>query len=180
MNGQREMGFLTFAILVIGYLIFVSVTKSKKKRKTPAATFSPITNTDLSQRPAKRVRSKTKSSQRPVTENQKEFFRFFNISITKKISEKDARSIIDNHTAELKSKQDPMLVEWEFYHQILSDLSEPEIRDEYDIKKPSKTLVKQVLHEFHDKGNSYEDIWEDMDTFIDRLLELNPELQRFY
>ena len=162
------MEFLTFAILVIGYLIYVSIKKLKEKnRSIPAAKVTPSSKSKPNEQPIRKNRAKTKASYRPITEDQKEFFNFFNIKVTNVTTEKDARKIVDDYIAELKIKEDPMLVEWESYDQILNELSEPESRESYNIKKLLKKLIKQALADLKSDGHTYEDILFDMHLLTD-------------
>lgn len=116
--------------------------------------------------------------ERPPSAFQKEFFKFFGIKLAKGATHEEATTVIGEHESEMSDKNDPRLEEWEAYEQIIDELSDPDFREDYEIKKPSSTLIKQAIGELQKDDKSYQDISDDIDILIDKLIELKPGLQR--
>lgn len=115
---------------------------------------------------------------RPPSALHKEFFKFFGIKLAKGTTHEQATRLINEHESEMFDKNDPRLEEWEAYEQIIDELSDPDLRKYYEIKKPSSTLIKQAIGELQKDGKSYQDISDDIDILVDKIIELKPELQR--
>lgn len=115
---------------------------------------------------------------RPLSALQKEFYKFFEIKLARGTTHEQATTLINEHESEMSDRDDPRLEEWEACEQIIDELSDPDFREDYEIKKPSSTLIKQAIGELQKDGKSYQDISDDIDILIDKLIELKPELQR--
>jgi len=115
---------------------------------------------------------------RPPSQIQKEFFRFFGIKPEKGITNTEASRLISNHESALAENEDPQLDEWEAFEEIIDELSDPDLRGDYEMKKPSITLIKNAIASLQQEGKSYRDAADDIDLVIDKMFELNPELRR--
>lgn len=115
---------------------------------------------------------------RPPSVLQKEFFKFFGIKIPKGTTHEQAYGLIFEYESEMRNKGDPRLKEWEAYKEIIDELSDPDFREDYNIRKPSSALIKRAIAELQKEDKSYQDISEDIDILIDKLIELEPELSR--
>ncbi|MGA9288504.1 MAG: hypothetical protein WBV93_09195, partial [Anaerobacillus sp.] len=116
--------------------------------------------------------------ERPPTTLQNEFCKFFGLKLEKGTTHEQAAKIINDHESELSENDDPRLEEWEAFEQIIEELSDPDFRQDYEIKKPSATLIKKAIGELQKEGNSYQEISDDIDLLVDKLIELKPDLER--
>jgi hypothetical protein len=115
---------------------------------------------------------------RPPSEIQREFFTFFTIKPEKRISNVEASKLIAHHESELAEKEDPQLDEWEAFEKIIDELFDPEFREDYEIKKPSMSLIKKALSEIKQEGKLYRDAADEIDIVIDKLIQLKPDIRR--
>jgi len=115
---------------------------------------------------------------RQPSQIQKEFFIFFGIKAEKGMTHTEASGLISNHESALAEKEDPKLDEWEAFEEIIDELSDPDFREDYEIKKPSITLIKNALAGLQKEGKSYRDAADEIDLVIDKMIELKPELRR--
>jgi len=115
---------------------------------------------------------------RQPSQIQKEFFMFFGIKPEKGMTHTEASGLISNHESALAEKEDPKLDEWEAFEEIIDELSDSDFREDYEIKKPSVTLIKNALAGLQKEGKSYRDAADEIDLVIDKMIELKPELRR--
>lgn len=115
---------------------------------------------------------------RPPTKEQKEFCKFFGLKMGKGLTAPDAEKLIAEHESKLAEDEDPRLDEWEAFSEIMDELSDSEMRADYEIKKPSVSLIKSALDELRQEGKSYREVADEIDLIVDKLLELKPELER--
>lgn len=115
---------------------------------------------------------------RPPTQIQREEAKFFGVKLPKGSTAPQADKLIRNHQSELK-EDDPKFEEWEAVEDVMDQFSDTEmLKEDYDIKKPSFTLIMAALRKLKEEGQSYQDSADDIDLVIDKLLELKPELER--
>lgn len=115
---------------------------------------------------------------RPPTKEQKEFCKFFGLKMGKGLTAPEAEKLIREHESKLADEEDPRLDEWEAFSEIMEELSDSEIRADYEIKKPSVTLIKSALEDLAQQGKSYRDVADEIDILVEKLVELKPDLQR--
>lgn len=109
---------------------------------------------------------------------QKEFFVFFGIKPEKGMTNAEASKLISNHESALAEKEDPQLDEWEAFEEIIDELSDPDFREDYEIKKPNITLIKNALAGLQKEGKSYRDAADEIDLVIEKMIKIKPELRR--
>lgn len=117
-------------------------------------------------------------NERPATSIQKEFYRFFGLPIEKNLTAVQADKTTSDYISELAEKEDPQLDEWESLKEILEELSDSEICRDYNIKKPSFTLIKTALENLIKEGRSYQDVRNGIDSVIDEIIKLKPDIHR--
>lgn len=115
---------------------------------------------------------------RPPTKEQKEFCKFFGLMMEKGLTASDAEKLITEHESKLAEEEDPRLDEWGAFSEIMEELSDSEMRADYEIKKPSVSLIKSALDDLGQQGKSYRDVADEIDILVEKLVELKPELQR--
>lgn len=115
---------------------------------------------------------------RPLSQTQKEFFKFFDIKYEADMTNTEASNLISDYESELAEKEDSRLDEWEAFEEIIDELTDPDFREDYEIKKPNISLVKNALDCLRKEGKSYRDAADDIDLIVDKMIELNPKLKR--
>jgi len=56
-------------------------------------------------------------------------------------------------------------------------LADKDFRDDYSIKKPSKTLIKQAIKMLHNEGLPSAQAFDEIDRVVEKLVEIKPELE---
>ncbi|MFW5958010.1 MAG: hypothetical protein ACOCQ0_02535 [Desulfosalsimonas sp.] len=116
---------------------------------------------------------------RPPTQMQRECAKFFDVKLPKGTTAPQAAKLIDERQSELIENDDPKLEEWEGFENVVEELSDKELlKEDYNIKKPSMALIKNALEELQQEGQSYQESGDDVQSVVDKLLELKPELER--
>lgn len=137
--------------------------------------------------PPKKTRvkaAKPKQKNRPVSIEQKEFFRFFNIKINREASYREANEIIYKYKLKLSENKKDILDEWDHYNDLLfsiigdgsGDTEAADFRKDNYIRKPSRALFWKAVMELRKTEHDYDSVWEE--EVVDKLLELNPSLER--
>lgn len=115
--------------------------------------------------------------QRPADPMQKEFYRFFGVKVPKGLTYSTADDFMGKHQKTLDSQQ---LDDWSSYQYILVELSDKTTCECYDIKKPSLSTVKAAINALRQSGISLSELEEDLEIVTQKLIELQPELERQY
>lgn len=113
--------------------------------------------------------------QRPAEPIQKEFYRFFGVKVPSGLTYLAATEYISKHQQTLDS---PQLDDWDSYRSILDELMDKDTRDSYDIKKPSVATVRAAIDALRQSGISLSELEEDLEIVTQKLIELQPELER--
>ena len=113
--------------------------------------------------------------QRPADPIQKEFYRFFGVKVPRGLTYIAADDYIGKYQQTLDSQQ---LDDWSSYQSILEDLLDKDTRDSYDIKKPSIATVRAAIEALRQSGMSLSDLEGDLEIVTQKLIELQPELER--
>lgn len=118
----------------------------------------------------------------PITKNQKDYLKFWEINYDKEIKTFDAQKIIDTHRKTIKIEQSEKLIAWnrlesiQNFYEIFSD---PDERNEFDLKKPTKKQIELALDALLIQGVTIEAMEEDYELLADKLIDMFPELFRF-
>ncbi len=118
----------------------------------------------------------TRWKNRPLTPNQKDFFEFFGIEPEKGLTSEAAEKTIDEYLEKVEEEDKYKYEEWNAYETLLDELTDKEFLEDYEIKKPSKSLIKKALTELRKAGKSYDQMLENEDEVIDKLIELKPDI----
>ncbi|MBX9629549.1 MAG: hypothetical protein K2X67_03420 [Burkholderiales bacterium] len=117
--------------------------------------------------------------QRPPDTEQRECLKFFGLPVTKSTTHAVAANVIATLMADLSEKDDPRLAEWESYENVLAEFDDADnLREMYEIKRPSATLLRQAISELRAEGVTLAKMYGEPDLVRDRLLKLKPELSR--
>lgn len=115
---------------------------------------------------------------RPAEPLQKEFFRFFGIKMPKDLTYVDAEKMMDEHREKLSEEAPQKLEEWESFESIIMDFEDKEVRDDWNVKKPSLSMLRIAIDELRKEGNSMEDLASDLSMVAEKLIEMKPELEK--
>ncbi|ARO87959.1 hypothetical protein EBAPG3_009370 [Nitrosospira lacus] len=113
--------------------------------------------------------------QRPAEAIQKEFYKFFGVKVPRGLTHIAAADYIGKHQQTLDSQQ---LDDWSSYRSILGDLLDKDTRDCYYIKKPSVATIRAAIEALRQSGMSLSDLEGDLEIVTQKLIELQPELER--
>jgi len=111
---------------------------------------------------------------RPATTTQKEYFKHFDLKGVSGLTHNAAALKISEHGASLP-EDDPKEKHWEILMEIVEELSDKENLESYEIKKPTFSLIKQAVQALIDEGTDIDEIPTDV---VDKIIELNPSIQR--
>ena len=115
---------------------------------------------------------------RPASTWQKEFFRAFECPIPRDLTHEVAEKIIAEKQRDLLESDKERLQEWEDYESIFDELSDPDTREDYELKKPSVKALREAVVSLLEEGREMRELSDDLQLVVDRLVERNPSLQR--
>lgn len=112
---------------------------------------------------------------RPATDVQREFYRFFGMSLQAGLPKRQADAEISQKLSAAQAESDPRLDHWRTLAQLFDDFSDAEFREGYDMKKPSLQAIRKAAEALAAEAG-----WEavDSDRVAERLLETHPSLQK--
>lgn len=113
--------------------------------------------------------------QRPAEAIQKEFYKFFGVKVPRGLTYSAADIYIGKHQLTLDSQQ---LSNWSSYQSILNELLDKDTRDSYYIKKPSVATIRAAIAALRQSGVSLSKLEGDLEIVAQKLIELQPELER--
>jgi len=105
----------------------------------------------------------------PATLMQKEFYRYFNLKIPKNLSYEDAAKFIAEQPSEMTD-------EWDAFETLYEEVTDEDIRKDYEIKKISLSLYRSVIDALKKEGETLTEI--DEGDVIDKAIELMPDLEK--
>lgn len=114
----------------------------------------------------------------PVDTSQKDYYKFFNLPIPKGLTTSEASKHIAEHRAKLEAEDKTKLDEYDAYIEILEEFDDSDFIDNYDAKKPSRTVLNDALNQLKTEGKTYEYLSNNIDEVVDRVLKIKPDLER--
>lgn len=115
---------------------------------------------------------------KPIDSIQKDFYKFFGLSVTKGLTTGNADKFIKEHRKTLEAETPSKLKEYDSYRQILEEFDDEDFRESYDLKKVSRTVLLDAINQLMQEGKTYENLADDIDELVDRVLKLNPALEK--
>lgn len=115
---------------------------------------------------------------RPPNSFQKEFFKWFSISMSKDMTMDQASTMIRAETGRLRDEQSEDLKYWECVEEVVEELNEPDVREEFELKKVPPSVICAAIKGLRAGGKSVDDISGDIDLVIETILEARPDLER--
>jgi hypothetical protein len=109
---------------------------------------------------------------------QKNFYKFFNIPIPKKLTNKEAVETIRETYKRLQEERSEILKEYNAYESIIEDFNDRYFRQDYEIKKPRRAVLLEVLETLSKYGYSYQFMNTNIDIVLDRLKAFHPSLSK--
>ena len=117
-------------------------------------------------------------NKQPMSSHQKYFYKFFQIPIPKKLTYEEANKFIKDEQSRLQKLNPSSLDEYEAYLEIFEEFDTSYFRSDYEIKKPTTIQMEEALESLINQGYSYKLLIENIDYVVDRLKQLNPQLDR--
>lgn len=111
---------------------------------------------------------------RPAEPMQKEYLKFFGLAVPKGLTTVEAYQLMAAHRKEAPEQDEKKTAEWESFESIVNDLDDRETREDYAIKKPSLSAIKEAMAALRAKGEDA----DDLQFVVDQLIEMKPELAR--
>ncbi len=115
---------------------------------------------------------------RPASQMQKEFYRYFNLKVSQRLTYEEASRSISDHEAKLSKEGGQGLDEWEAYTNIFDEINAPDFREDYEIKKVSISLYRSAIEQLKRDGRSLTELDDDIDLVVKKILEIKPETQK--
>lgn len=103
------------------------------------------------------------------------YLEFFAVQNNKGVSAGEAARLIEEHKLSASKQQ---IDEWEEYLHILAEFEDSDFRDSYSLKKVTKTALSETLQSLTAEGRTYQDLSDNIDDVVDRLVELHPGFQK--
>ncbi len=111
---------------------------------------------------------------RPAEPMQREYLKFYGLAVPKALTRVDAAKAIAAHQQQSRGKDSVKDEEWSTFESVASDLMDRETREDYDIKKPTLSSIRDAIAAVRARGEDP----EDLQLVVDQLLETKPELSR--
>lgn len=113
---------------------------------------------------------------RPATARQKEFFRFFGTKPSAGLLKREADQQITERLKQAQDSDDPLANQWRTYDGLLDDFDDPDFREGFGIRKPGVSAIRKAIDALIAEGRTWDDL--DSDSVAERLVEMNPDLER--
>lgn len=114
---------------------------------------------------------------------EKEILKYFKVKTTAEMSQTDARKIIrslfsdPDNLALWENNEDAFWEREDWIEFFFDELNNIDTLEFYEYKEVNRELFMQVVDEFESKGIKGTMISDDMNAFIDRMLEISPQLR---
>ena len=113
-----------------------------------------------------------------ATPNQKEFLKFFKITIPKNLTTSQAKKIINEHTKKLEKEDPQQLQEFNSYDYIFEQFEDKDFREDNMIKKINKTIIHEALNKLIQQEKTYHYLSENPEEIVELILTNHPDLTR--
>ena len=109
---------------------------------------------------------------------QKNFYKFFNMPIPKKLTNKEAVKTISETYKQLQEERSEKLKEYNAYESLIDEFNDRYFRQDYEIKKPTRVVLFEVLESFIREGRTYQSLNANIDIVVDRFKSFHPSLSK--
>lgn len=110
--------------------------------------------------------------------SQKEFLKFFKLPVPKELTTGQAAQIIAEHRMKLETEDKTQLDEWDAYEEIFDEFDDTDFRASFELKKVSRTLLKDALDALKREGATMRSLAADIDKVVDKVIALKPDLEK--
>lgn len=114
----------------------------------------------------------------PADTSQKDYYKFFNLPIPKGLTASAATKQITEHRAKLEREDNTKLDEYDAYIEILEEFDDSDFKDNYDTKKPSRTVLNDALNQLKAEGKTYDYLSNNIEEVVERVIKIKPDLER--
>lgn len=114
-------------------------------------------------------------SNQPADSSQKDYFKFFALPSPKSLTAGQAEQAISEHRKASKPEEQD---EWDGYINILEEFDDKDFRENYDLKKVSKAVLLEAINQLKAQGKTYKYLSGNIEEVAEKIIELNPELEK--
>jgi len=114
----------------------------------------------------------------PADASQKEFYRFFGLTVSKGLTTGEATRTIAEHRKKLEAEDASKLKEYDAYIDILDEFDDSDFREGYEVKKPARADLNDALNQLKQEGKTYAYLSGSIQEVVNRVIKLKPELER--
>lgn len=115
---------------------------------------------------------------KPAYAFQKDFLKHFGLQVPKGLTYGEACSLVAALRAKLEHEDKGLLDEWDAFTEISDQFDDPEFREDYDLKKISRTWLKEAVDDMKRSGETIRSLADDIDKVVERVIELKPDVER--
>ena len=98
--------------------------------------------------------------------------------IPKKLTNKEAVKTISETYKQLQEERSEKLKEYNAYESLIDEFNDRYFRQDYEIKKPTRVVLFEVLESFIREGRTYQSLNANIDIVVDRLKSFHPSLSK--
>lgn len=114
-------------------------------------------------------------SNQPADSSQKDYFKFFSLTIPKGLTAGQAEQTIAEHRKTSKPEEQE---EWDGYTNILEEFDDKDFRDGYDLKKVSQAVLMEAINQLKAQGKTYKYLSDHIEEVAEKIIELKPDLEK--
>jgi len=115
---------------------------------------------------------------KPASQWQKEFFKFFGIKTPKGLTSGQAEQMIKERLQIFKTEDKEKLNEWDAYEELYHEFEDADFRETYEIKKVSLSLLRDAITQLNNDGETIRALVDDIDKVVDKIIKIKPEIER--
>lgn len=115
---------------------------------------------------------------KPADASQKEFLKFFGLTVPKGLTTGQAVQIIAQHRTKLETEDKSQLEEWDAYEEICDEFDDANFRASFELKKVSDKVLKEALDVLKREGETMRSLAADIDKVVDKVIVLKPDLEK--
>ena len=115
---------------------------------------------------------------KPASQWQKEFFKFFGIKKNKGLTTGQAEIIIKEKQKSIETEDKAKLNEWDAYEELFDEFEDADFREIYGIKKVRLSLLMDAITQLKNEGETIHTLADDIDKVVDKIIKIKPEIER--
>lgn len=115
---------------------------------------------------------------KPPTQIQKEFYKYFGIKKPKGLTTGQAEEFINITRKNNQIDSDKKLEDWDAYEEICEEFSDADFRETYEIKKVGMPLLRDAINQLLKDGETMPNLSKDIDKIVEKIISIKPEIER--